>query len=518
MSTDIVANRLVIDPQASTTLFAATGHGIFKSTDGGNTWRAVNTGLIMGTVFGLPTLTVAALAIDPKNPSSIYAATWDFADNYRVYKSTDGGDTWNALVYLKDVQVNDLVVDPKSPTTLYVSALRRIQGSRASLGGVFKSIDGGRTWRSVNTGLTSRNVTSLVIDPRVPTTVYAGTTNGGIFKSTDGAGTWHAVNTALSEVYTTTLAIDPQNPKTIYAGTEAGGFRSTDGGRTWNPLRLGTPERCAMFSQLAFCGPQVNTVDIDPQTPATIYVGTGDDGLFKSTDGGSTWLPVDIGVLPLTTGVRPLGISAVAIDPRTPATIYVSAALTLMSPSVRTPPRPRGLGVFRSTDGGTTWGRAGASLADSIGVFALAIDPEKPSTLYAGTSEGVFKSTDGGESWSNTGLTDLGVRKLIIDRRMPACFYAATDRSIVKSSDGGTTWRAIYPFPVWTLALDPRSSTTIYAGTSDGVIKSINGGGSWNAINIGLAARMVRALAVDPQIPTIVYAGTSGGGVFVLWQ
>jgi hypothetical protein len=130
----------------------------------------------------------------------------------------------------------------------------------------------------------------------------------------------------------------------------------------------------------------------------------------------------------------------------------------------------------------------------------------------------VFKSTDGGESWSNTGLTDLGVRKLIIDRRMPACFYAATDRSIVKSSDGGTTWRAIYPFPVWTLALDPRSSTTIYAGTSDGVIKSINGGGSWNAINIGLAARMVRALAVDPQIPTIVYAGTSGGGVFVLWQ
>ncbi len=523
---DIVAYRLVIDPETPKTLFAATAHGIFKSTDGGNTWRAANTGLMMGTVGGPPALMVSALAIDPKSPSSIYAATWDIADQYRVYKSTDGGDTWKTLVYLKDVQVSNLIVDPKSPTILYASALRRIQGSSASLGGVFKSIDGGETWRSVSTGLTSRNVRALVIDPQVPTTLYAGTINGGVFKSIDGAGTWHGVNSGLSDVDATAIAIDPQNPRMIYAGTtDVGAFRSTDGGRTWNPLHLVPAERCAifsypLFSQPPFCGPQVTTVDIDPQTPATIYIGTGDDGLFKSTDGGTTWRPVDMGVRPLATGVLALRISAVAIAPRIPATIYVGALSTGI-PIPEPAPSPRGIGVFKSTDGGTTWSRAGASVGESFGVSALAVDPEKPTTLYAGTTgRGVFKSSDGGESWhaSNTGLTELGIRKLIIDPRMPATLYVATDRSISKSSDGGATWRAIHHFGVSTLALDPRTSTTIYAGTSGGVIKSTDGGDSWNAIHAGLAMREVRALAVDPKMPTIIYAGTSGGGVFILRQ
>ncbi len=520
---DIVAYRLVIDPQTPKTLFAATAHGIFKSTDGGNTWRAANTGVMMGMVGGLPALMVSALAIDPKSPSSIYAATWDIGYHYRVYKSTDGGDTWKTLVYLRDVQVSNLIVDPRSPTTLYASALRRIQGNSAALGGVFKSIDGGETWRSVSTGLTSRNVSALVIDPRVPTTLFAGTINGGVFKSTDGAGTWQGVNSGLNDVDATAIAIDPQNPRMIYAGTaDVGAFRSTDGGRTWNPLRLVPAERCAiysppLFSQSTFCGPQVTTVDIDPQTPATIYIGTRDDGLFKSTDGGTTWRPVDMDVQPLLTGVRPLWISAVAIDPRIPATIYVGA----ISTGIPIPEPSRGIGVFKSTDGGTTWSRAGASVGESFGVSALAVDPEKPTTLYAGTTgSGVFKSSDGGESWhaSNTGLTDRVVRKLIIDPRMPATLYVATGDSISKSSDGGATWRVIHHHGVWTLALDPRFSTTIYAGTSAGVMKSNNGGDSWNAINVGLAMREVRALAVDPKTPTIIYAGTSGGGVFILRQ
>jgi photosystem II stability/assembly factor-like uncharacterized protein len=293
----------------------------------------------------------------------------------------------------------------------------------------------------------------------------------------------------------------------------------------------------------AGCGASVSTIDIDPETPTTIYIGTSDDGLYKSADGGRTWLPVDLGVEPTRgSGIRPLSISGVAIDPRNPANIYVSARYTFAYIPEQAP-RQQGIGVFKSTDGGAHWRRVGARTATSIGVGALIFDPADPTTLYAGTSDGVFKSTDEGETWeaSSTGMTDRLVRKLIIDPRVPTTFYAATSSSIFKSTDRGATWRILTSFGPLALVLDPRSTGTIYAGGS-GVIKSSDGGVSWNPINAGFAATMtwvgtivngspvrtsptvyttapmIWALAIDPTSPRIVYAVTAGGSVFVLRQ
>jgi hypothetical protein len=141
-------------------------------------------------------------------------------------------------------------------------------------------------------------------------------------------------------------------------------------------------------------------------------------------------------------------------------------------------------GFFKSTDGGGSWRPANTGLTCGLSlcrVTALAINPQTPTTVYAGTSGGgVFKSTNGGGSWSpaNTGLPITNV--------------------------------------VQVLALDSRSPATLYAGTSGGVFKTTDGGGSWSALNAGLTNLDVQTLAVDSSTPPRVYAGTNGGGVFVL--
>src|SRR5439155_6256077 len=130
---------------------------------------------------------------------------------------------------------------------------------------------------------------------------------------------------------------------------------------------------------------------IDPQTPATLYARTN-GGVFKSTDGGADWSPVN-------TGLPSPNISALAVDPQTPATLYASVSMGSFA-------FPSSGAVFKSTDGGASWSAANAGLHAPI-IHALAIDPQDPATVYAGTQGGgVLKSTDRGANWSaaNTGL------------------------------------------------------------------------------------------------------------------
>ncbi|PYM65198.1 MAG: hypothetical protein DME11_11110, partial [Candidatus Rokuibacteriota bacterium] len=114
--------------------------------------------------------------------------------------------------------INALAIDPQTPTTLYAGT---------SGDGVFKSTDGGTTWRAVNTGLDPRRCCfALAIDPQTPTTLYA-STDGGVFKSTDGGESWGGVNTGLTNPFARALAIDPQTPATLYVSTVGGVFKST---------------------------------------------------------------------------------------------------------------------------------------------------------------------------------------------------------------------------------------------------------------------------------------------------
>src|SRR5206468_3734344 len=156
------------------------------------------------------------------------------------------------------------------------------------------------SWTS--NGPEGRSIMALAIDPMTPSTLYAGTYGGGVYKSTSGGAGWSAVNTGLPyyygryyfRPYVTALAIDPQTPTTLYAGTGGSGvFKSTDGGASWSAVNTGLP----------YSGPSytphysyVPALAIDPQTPATLYAGTSGSGVFKSTDGGASWNAVNTGL------------------------------------------------------------------------------------------------------------------------------------------------------------------------------------------------------------------------------
>ena len=280
------------------------------------------------------------------------------------------------------------------------------------------------------------------------------------------------------------LAIDPVKPNTLYAGTNGGGvFKSTNGGTSWAPAISGLTETYVL------------TLAIDPTTPAIVYAGTGSAGVFKSTDGGTSWAPG---------GLPDDEVDALAIDPATPTTLYAASFFE---------------GIFKSTNSGTSWALANGGLTGRF-VQALAIDPVTVTTLYAGTEgNGVFKSTDGGTSWTpaNTGLATASVRALAINPTTPTTLYAGTDGDgVFKSTDGGTSWApSLVDFVVAALAIDRATPTTLYAGTeNDGLYKSTDAGTSWQPAASGITNPSVYALAIDPVSPITLYAGTYGNGVF----
>ncbi|MEI6205239.1 MAG: FG-GAP-like repeat-containing protein [Desulfuromonadales bacterium] len=197
-------------PRLLITLFAVivlTSPFTLHPSHAATTWQSI--GPFGGTVY--------TIAIDRSNPQTLYAGTWGGG----VFKSTNGGSSWSAINSgLTKSTINALAIDPSTPQTVYAGTWG---------GGVFKSTNGGSSWSAVNSGLTNSNVSSLALDPSTPQTVYAGTSGGGVFKSTNGGSSWSAVNSGLTNSYVRSLAIDPSTPQTVYAGTNgASVFKTID--------------------------------------------------------------------------------------------------------------------------------------------------------------------------------------------------------------------------------------------------------------------------------------------------
>ena len=212
---------LAIDPITPSTLYAITG-GVFKSTDSGDNWTAINA--------GLPDVgTFTALAIDPTTPGTLYVGA-----SYGVYKSTDAGGTWE-VTRLTNVDVFALAIDPVTHNTLYAGTSGGGPGGSRN---VYKSTDAGATWEATSpVSPSAASVVALALDPSIPGTLYAGTNgNGvvcvasseascGVFKTTDSGGTWSPVRTGLPLTFVNALAADSTTiPPSIYAGTAQGVF------------------------------------------------------------------------------------------------------------------------------------------------------------------------------------------------------------------------------------------------------------------------------------------------------
>ena len=453
---------------------------------------------------------IAALTIDPRSPSTIYAGT--VGDG--VFKSTDAADRWNALGPANAV-VATLAIDTLSgrdvrqhpgrhrghpdddapPKGVLKHWPRGIDGSTGAaavvyagtLGaGVLKSTDGGNTWQPSNTGLTIRLVRALAIDPSNANVLYAGTT-AGLFKSVDAGASW--TSSGLVDADIRALVIDPETSNTVYAGTDFGVFKSVNAGATWSPMSAGITMR------------DIRALAINPNNPQTLYAGAGGGlsggpgAVFKTTNGGELWA---------NTGLAAPDVRAVAIDPEAGETVYVGGLSS---------------NVLKTIDGGATWTASSTGLINAA-VLSLSINPDTPSTVYAGTNDGVVKTIDAGATWAvvNTRLTNTFVFALALDRTTPTTLYAGMDQpEIFKTTDGAESWTlknsGLTSFvSVQAVAIDGVTPSIIYAGLSGGgVFKSTDSGESWSAANAGLTHPVVQALATDPATAGIIYAGTAGG-------
>jgi len=282
----------VVDPQNPSTVYAGLSFGesagIFKTTDGGASWNRL---------AGFPAGS-SPLAIDSQNPSTLYAAR--ISESQNLAKSVNGGATWDVIGSLYPNWITDLVIDPRNTNTLYAVSVGFECGEAATL---HKSVNGGVSWMSIgfrSLGVSANCDADLAIDPQNSATLYAAFADGGVFKSTDAGASWTAVNSGLSiDGYVpsaVSLSIDPLNPSTLYAVARAyfpgtfnwTVFKSSDGGNSWHAANSGLPSwssswDCCYRPRLA----------VDPQSPNRVYLGAAVEGVhcvFMSADGGATWL------------------------------------------------------------------------------------------------------------------------------------------------------------------------------------------------------------------------------------
>jgi len=218
------SSGLAIDPQNPSIVYVGNGDGVIKTTDGGASWRWVNSGFPnkANSILANQTVAVATLAIDPRNPGTVYAGAWQVGPSggSAIFKTTNGGElrlpgSWSNAGLTGFYYVEVLAIDPQNTGTIYAGV-----GDNGFAGWLFKTTTGGTSWSAVNSGLPN-NVTALAIDPQNPSTVYAGS-GSGVFRSTDGGTNWVAVNSGLTTLSVITLATDPQSPGTVYAGTADG--------------------------------------------------------------------------------------------------------------------------------------------------------------------------------------------------------------------------------------------------------------------------------------------------------
>jgi photosystem II stability/assembly factor-like uncharacterized protein len=547
------AQVLATDPNDSSILYIQKSQDLFRSTDGGQSWNPLNARFYgSGSATPLPSRQIQTLAIDPAQPSTMYAGPG-------LWKTTDGGATWHVVSTTPGSYFN-LVAFDAATSTLYASGDLGPSQDPAS-GPLFESTDDGATWVPIGRGFPNSATANFVFDPNHAGTIYASyvqlSWSGappvfGLVQSTDGGETWNAIPPPVPGSFILSLAVDANSTLYVTYRSE-GAFKSGDGGATWSVVKA-TPAIV-----------DVPAMAVDPGQAHVLYAAAGDNGVFRSSDGGAHW--TQLSRFPSYTefsGVPQIaGASYLAINPGNPQLLYAGSTCLLYKSAdagehwqdvnhpycgtsgvlaidpqesntlylAQTDMVDGGSWVSKTVDGGTTW----KDILSSTDYFiALAIDPITPATIYAGISrfaengKGLLKTTD--VTWSELDIRP-GVNVVAIDPLHPNVVYAATityaylDPSefmgLFKSTDAGATWSAINSgletlletgAPITALIFDPGNSDVLYAATAgNGVFRSVNGGLRWSPFNDGLDNFDARALAIDRGTPGLLYVSTSGG-------
>lgn len=331
--------------------------------------------------------------------------------------------------------------------------------------------------------------------PSQPNVFYIAQVNGGVFKTTDYGRTWQPIFDEQPTGSIGAIAVSVSNPEIIYVGSGEGLhrpdlsvgdgiYKSSDAGKTWTHLELRD-------------GQQIAQIAVDPRNADRVFVAVAghpygpneERGIFRSTDGGKTFGKI-------LYRDENTGGADVQIDPANPETVYASLWEAREGPWENGSWNGGNGGIFKSIDGGKTWNQLSKGLPDGIVQANLAVAPSSPKSLFAavGTAKGagLYRSDDGGENWF-VATTDSRPGLAIGGGDLPVVRFDPKDANIVysatvvcwKSTDGGKTWKGLRGAPggddyqnVW---VNPNNTAIILLGSDQGAIITVNGGDTWSS-------------------------------------
>lgn len=505
-------NDVAIDPRNPAKIVAGTVFGLYRSTNGGTSWRAH---------AGNPRWSdVKTVRFDPLRPDTIYAIDSEAG----FVRSTNGGAAWtvrNAGLPDPRPVLTGLTVSTGEPKTLFLQTLS-VHGAP-----LYRSLDGGLTWSPAARGLGGRAVNDIAAGASPPR-VYAATYDG-LFISTDQGRNWQAAATPLR---VPKLLVVPAGGAVIHAADVQGLLKSTNRGRTWEETNRGLPPLfvdglivAPANGDVLYASVGMHSLDggatwsrdgnaaqvlaVHPQLPR-VALGSDGGSIWKTRDAAATWRKLAT--------LDCLTIRNIVIDPQTPATLYALGDF-----SIGCAPLPV-CGNLRSADQGVSW-LCMEDLPQNISAFKVA--PSQPSTLYAFGGypfQQIFKTADGGFSWQV--VKDLGqtfASGLSVSVEDPDTLYAALDHIPSRSTDGGVTWSPLAGLPAgpdFSVVLAPSDASVLYAwsdGTGSELLlyRSADAGASWaplsqNGLPSGFFP-LLRGLRVSPTDPEVLFAITRGG-------
>lgn len=554
-------SRLIVHPQNPLVIYAAIaraggfpelaaakGHpdaegpvGVFRSLDGGQTWEHLTS--------GLPNLAATDLALDPVNPSILYAGIGHIfgdADN-GIYKTTDGGDSWTKLgggLPTSSVGRVSVAVAPSNPNRLYalLTYPASSTGSGASMRGAYRSDNGGFTWtqlsalvniqatygwylsvitvqptdpdvvfmggvtlyRSLNAGGSWSNVTPPHVDMHALAWDAAGRlvcgNDGGVHRTSNLGSSWTALNTGLGVIqFYAGLSVHPTDEEYFLGGTQDNGSNIRD---------EDSDEWVHVF------GGDGGWTQIRPDSPSLIFVeyqGTGN--LYRSPTGGSYFTFSGTGI---STSDRNCFLPPYVIDPNQTNRMYYGTQR-----------------LYRSLNAGQNWTALTGDLTGGgdAAIRTLAVAPSDSGVIYAATNDGrILRSTDAGENFASIGLDFPGwprvTREVFVHPTEPLTAYVATayfdSHQIrrtrdVAAADGAPLWEILNPpknVPINVVAVDVRGTFPVmYAGADDGLYRSVDEGQTWHRYGAGLPHTCVIDLILEAERQRLI-VGTQGRGAW----
>jgi photosystem II stability/assembly factor-like uncharacterized protein len=461
-----------VPSQPNTYYFGAVGGGVWKTTDSGATWSPISDGFFK-------TSSVGALAVADSDPNIIYAGMGEAcvrgnaSNGDGVYKSLDGGKTWRHMGLDQTYHIGAVRVHPKNPDIVYVAALGHLWGPNEERG-VYRSTDGGTTWKQVLTRGPDAGAVDLAMDPGNPRVLYA--------------SFWQV----------------RRNPYHFDSGGAGSGlWKSTDGGDHWTDISRAPGLPRGVLGRIG--------VTVSPANPERVWalVEAADGGVFRSDNGGRTWTKTnDQNIL----RQRAWYYSHIFADPQNADTVY---ALNT--------------GMYRSIDGGRTFASIRTPHGDNHDLW---IAPDNPQRMIESNDGGANISSDGGHTWSSImNQPTAQFYRVALDNDFPYHIYGAqqdntTVRTASRTAGFGITesdWYDVGGGESGWIAPDPRDSEIVYAGSYDGLItrqdhrtgqsRDIN---AWpdNTMGYGVEAMKYRfqwsyPIAFSPHDPKTLYIGAN---------